>query len=243
MTKTILITGGTGKVGKQLVNYFSENGFNIVFTSRNDERIEKLSKKNAVGIKIDFSEENSVSELIKKLQEKNIKVNYLVNNARDLDCLKVEIDGSITNENWIKEYTIDVVIPYELSINLEKIMPLEKIINISSIYGLTAFNPHLYEGEFKPLLHYGCAKAALIQLTKSLAVVFADKNIQVNSISFGGIEGRVDESFKERYAKLCPLKRMLKEEEVIGSVEFLISDKSAYMTGQNIVIDGGWSIW
>lgn len=243
MIKTILITGGTGKVGKQLVNYFSDNGYNIVFTSRSDENIEKLSKKNVVGIKTDFLEQNCVSKLIKKLQEKNIEVNYLINNARDLDCLKVEKDGSITSENWIKEYTIDVVIPYELSISLEKIMPLEKIINISSIYGITAFNPHLYEGEFKPLLHYGCAKAALIHLTKSLAVMFADKNVQVNSISFGGVEGRADESFNKRYANLCPLKRMMKEGEVVGSVDFLISDKSAYMTGQNIVIDGGWSVW
>lgn len=245
MTKTILITGGTGKVGKQLVYHFEKNGFNVVFISRDNNKIKEIVKdsKNITGLKFDLLDKNFIPDLLNTLKEKNIKIDYLINNARCLDYLEVEEDGSIKRENWLNEYLLDVVVPYELSINLEKNMPLSKIINIASIYGIVTFNPNLYEGEFNPLLQYSCAKAALIHLTKELAVKFSDKNIQVNSISFGGIEGRVNDSFQERYAKLCPLKRMMKEEDVIGSVDFLVSENSEYITGQNIIVDGGWSVW
>jgi len=245
MSKTILITGGTGKVGKQLVNHFAALDFQVVFTSRSDENIKKLTagRKNVIGLKVDFLEDNCVDKLVEELNSKNIQVNYLVNNARNLDCLKVEDDGTITRKNWLNEYSIDVVIPYGLSVKLSKTNYLEKIINISSVYGMIANNPHLYEEDFKPLLNYSCAKASLIHLTKCLAVLFADKNIQVNCVTYGGVEGRVDDDFKMRYAKLCPQKRMMKENEVIGSVDFLISEKSHYITGQNIVVDGGLTIW
>jgi NAD(P)-dependent dehydrogenase (short-subunit alcohol dehydrogenase family) len=149
----------------------------------------------------------------------------------------------IKKENWLNEYNLDVAVSYELSMILAKKMPLEKIINISSIYGVSAFNPYLYDGEFRPPLQYACAKAALIQLTKCMAVMFANKDIQVNCVSFGGIEGRVDKEFAIRYARLCPQGRMMKENEVVGVVDFLISSNSAYITGQNIVVDGGWTLW
>lgn len=245
MAKSILITGGTGKVGKQLVYHFEKLGFNVVFISRDDNKIKEIEKvsKNITGLKLDLLDEKFIPNLLTTLQEKNIKIDYLINNARCLDFLSVEKDGTIKRENWVNEYLLDVVIPYELSINLEKNMPLKKIVNIASIYGVVTFNPNLYEGDFNPIMQYSCAKAALIHLTKELAVKFADKNIKVNSIAFGGIEGRVDDSFKERYSKLCPEKRMMKEEDVIGSVDFLISENSTYMNGQNMVVDGGWSIW
>ncbi len=245
MAKTVLITGGSGKVGKQLVNHFSDNGFKVVFTSRTEENIEKVKngRDNVIGIKLDLLDNDSVAGILSSLEKNNIEVNYLINNARCLDFLKTEKDGFIKRENWLNEYLIDVVIPYELSIKLAEKMPLKKIINIASIYGVVTFNPNLSGSDYKPTMQYSCAKAALIHLTKELAVKLADKNIQVNSISFGGIEGRVDEEFKEKYAKLCPQKRMMAEEEVIGSVDFLVSEKSIYITGQNIIIDGGWCVW
>ena len=244
MSDTILITGGTGKIGKQLVNHFYKKGFVVVFTSRSDEHIADLinNRKNMYGIKVDLEKEDAGDVILDYLKKNNIDVNYLVNTARNLDFLKVEDDGSITTNNWLKEYNIDVVIPYKLSFMLSKECNLKKIVNISSMYGMSAFNPHLYEGKFNPLLQYACAKAALIHLTKCMAVMFADK-IAVNCVTYGGVEGRVDDEFKKRYANLCPQKRMMREEETIGAVDFLVSDNSTYITGQNIVADGGWSIW
>ena len=245
MDKTILITGGTGKVGAVLVNYYATEGYDVIFTSRDKQKIIDIEKKypNVYGIKVDFSKRDCVSVILKELQVHDLQVNYLINNARNVDALKIENDSSILLENWILEYQIDVIIPYQLSMALAKKMPLKKIINISSMYGVNAYNPALYEWEHKFPLQYACAKAALIHLTKCLAVQFADRNIAVNCISFGGIEGRVDAAFEKRYAMLCPQKRMMKESELVGGIDFLISEESSYITGQNINIDGGWSIW
>ena len=72
---------------------------------------------------------------------------------------------------------------------------------------------------------------------------FAPQKIAVNCVTYGGVEGRVDEAFKKRYAALCPMERMMRDDETVGAVDFLLSEKAAYITGQNIVVDGGWSIW
>lgn len=245
MDKNILITGAGGKVGKQLLQYFCAKGFNVFFTSRSGEKIKAIEAcyNNAKGFIIDFFEENSVSKLMMKLQSQNIQINYLINTARCLDTLAVETNGEIKEECFLNEYKLDVFIPYQLSIALAKTHSLKKIINISSLYGMGSFNPHLYEPPFLPAIQYACAKAAVIQLTKCLAVCLVDSNIQVNCVTYGGIEGRVDDAFKKRYAQLCPQKRMMREEEVVGAVDFLISNKSSYVLGQNIIVDGGWTIW
>lgn len=121
---------------------------------------------------------------------------------------------------------------------------LEKVINIASMYGVVVPNHSLYEDKAHVApIHYGTVKAAMIHLTKELAVRLIDKNIIVNAISYGGVEGRVNEEFLQRYKTLCPQKKMLKEKEVSGSVLFLISNMSNSMIGHNLIVDGGWSLW
>jgi NAD(P)-dependent dehydrogenase (short-subunit alcohol dehydrogenase family) len=83
----------------------------------------------------------------------------------------------------------------------------------------------------------------LTHLTKELSIFLADKGIQVNSISYGGVKGRVDDTFQQKYAALCPAHRMLHDNEVVGAVDFLTSDASIYITGHNLIVDGGWSVW
>ena len=83
----------------------------------------------------------------------------------------------------------------------------------------------------------------MIHLTKELAIKFKDKGITVNTISYGGVDGRVDEKFKHKFADITPLKRMMKPEDTISSVEFLLKENSNYMTGQNIIVDGGRTVW
>lgn len=245
MCKTILITGGTGKIGHQLVEHFYKKGMCVVFTSRSNTKILSLINgcENIIGIQVDLKNDNAIQYIVETLKNKNIAINYIVNNAREIHLSPFDDDGSIKSDVFLAEYAINVVVPYKLSFELAKNTTLEKIINISSMYGMVSQNPHLYEDDFLPSPHYGCAKAAIIQLTKFLAVQFAEKNIQVNCISYGGVEGRVDEAFKEKYAKLCPQKRMMTEEECIGAVDFLVSSNSSYITGHNLVVDGGWSIW
>ena len=245
MKDAVLITGGTGKIGSRLVEHFHAQGRAVVFTSRSDENIAKIvsGRKGLVGIKVDFRDDAAVDVIIAALSSQDIEVSALVNNARDLDALGVDEDGTVPGANWLAEYRIDVVLPYQLTLALAKRGGLKKVVNVSSMYGMNSFNPHLYEGPFRPPLQYACAKAALIHLTKCLAVQFAPQEIAVNCVTYGGVEGRVDDGFRKRYAALCPVGRMMKDDETVGSVDFLLSDKAAYITGQNIVVDGGWSAW
>ena len=241
----ILITGGTGKIGSKLVEHFHALGRTVVFTSRSDENIARMiaGRERLLGIRVDFRDKEAVDTIVGALRESGTSVSALVNNARDLAALGLDEDGTVPDDNWMAEYRIDVVLPYRLSIALAGEGGLSKIVNVSSMYGMNAFNPHLYEGPFRPALQYACAKAALIHLTKCLAVQFAPRKIAVNCVTYGGVEGRVDEGFKKRYATLCPAGRMMTDDETIGAVDFLLSDKSSYITGQNIVVDGGWGIW
>jgi NAD(P)-dependent dehydrogenase (short-subunit alcohol dehydrogenase family) len=131
-----------------------------------------------------------------------------------------------------------------MALATQKNSQIRRVVNIGSQYGTVAVNPHLYIDPVKQSpLHYGVAKAALAHLTKELAVRLAGKNIQVNCVAFGGVEGRVDDAFKERYAKLCPMGRMLRDDEVVGPVDMLLSDKCSGITGHVLAVDGGWGIW
>ena len=139
-----------------------------------------------------------------------------------------------------------VFIPYQLTMSLIKQSRnnLKKVVNISSIYGLVAPNTNLYNslGEISPV-HYGVTKAALIQLTKDLAVRNAKKDIQINCIAYGGVKGRVNKEFEERYGNLCPSGTMLSEDDLSGPLDFLLSNNSKEINGHVLVVDGGWTIW
>ena len=110
--------------------------------------------------------------------------------------------------------------------------------------GSVAANPALYQGDStQSPIQYGLAKSALHHLTKELAVRFSSDNIRVNCIAYGGIDGRVDSTFIQRYSALAPMGRMLNEEEVIGPLEFLMTNSSSSITGHTIAADGGWTVW
>lgn len=118
------------------------------------------------------------------------------------------------------------------------------IINIASIYGVVAPDPRIYEGtEINTAgVMYTTDKHAVVGLTKHLAVELAPKGIRVNAISPGGVENKHSEAFKNNYSKRVPMGRMAKPTEMNGALVFLASDASSYMTGQNIIVDGGLTI-
>lgn len=246
--KTILITGGTGLVAKAQVQYLLDKGYRVVITYRSDEKLKAAGfSGNLVAVRIDdFLAEDAVGGLIDELSKRDCLPDVLVNNACDGRWHYMERDGHVPEECFLNHYRINVIVPYELSwrlVNLEK-SRLTKIINVSSMYGVVPHNPNLYlNPEVETPLQYSLAKAALNHLTKDLAVRFRDKGVFVNAISYGGVEGRVDESFKKRFEILTPLRRMMKPEETIPALQFLIEEDSGYMTGQNIIVDGGRTIW
>ena len=251
MSQTILITGGTGKFGRKFVEHFVRKQWQVLFTSTSDARAQDFmadlgQPDNAAAIITDLTVPTSATDLIQSIKDRGYAVNHLVNNARSLSSLETDSLGQTSRENFLSEYLMDVVVPYELSIGLFNAQPdqLRTITNIGSQYGVVAANPHLYDNYPKQSpIHYGVAKAALGHLTKELAVRMAGEGIRVNCIAFGGVEGRVDEAFKARYAELTPSRRMLSESEIVGPLDFLVQDSSSSVTGQTLVADGGWSIW
>ncbi|AUZ84042.1 SDR family oxidoreductase [Methylophaga nitratireducenticrescens] len=248
---TILITGGTGKFGRKFVEHFADKGWRVLFTATSEKRIIELqialnNDSRITGFVADLSQPDAAKKLVESILAKEIKVNHLVNNARSLAFLKTDENGVTHRENFISEYLMDVVVPYELAMTLYQLQAdsLRTVTNIGSQYGLVAATPSLYTDYPKQSpIQYGVAKAALHHLTKELAVRFANQGVRVNCIAYGGVEGRVDDAFKQRYAELTPSRRMLMESEVAGPLDFLVSEGSSSVTGQTLVADGGWSIW
>ncbi|WP_119393897.1 SDR family oxidoreductase [Salinibius halmophilus] len=250
MNKTILITGGTGKLGQKFVEHFSEKKWTVIFTTTKQKKgadlLDKLNCSDNTSYRVvDLLAKNSISDLLNGLRSEGITVNHLVNNARNLDFLKTDSAGYSSRDNFMNEYLLDVVIPYELSIRLSEIQPeaLESITNIGSQYGIVASNPNLYDNHTQSPIQYNVAKAALNHLTRELAVRLSEHKIRVNCIAYGGVEGRARSDFKDRYASLSPNGRMLEESEVAGPLDFLTSTGSSAVTGHTLIADGGWTIW
>ncbi len=251
MTDTILITGGTGKFGRKFVSHFAEKGWLVIFTSTNQKRAEEFISEEALpstvrAIESDLSQDGAAMKLVEEIHGAGGAVNHLVNNARSLESLATNELGQTERKAFQAEYLMDVIVPYELSMALYNTQPeqLKTITNIGSQYGIVAANPHLYEDYPRQSpIQYGLAKAALGHMTKELAVRLAEKNVRVNCVAYGGVRGRVDNDFLERYAALSPTRRMLNEHDLVGPLELLMSEKCGAVTGHTLCADGGWTLW
>ena len=251
MTDTILITGGTGKFGRQFVRHFVQVGWQVAYTTTSLSQAQDLCMqypelRNAYGIEVDLVDDGASSTLLAALQENDLRVNHLVNNARSLSSLRINESGISSRQDMLDEYLLGVVVPYELAMALWSCQreTLKTVTNIGSQYGVVATNPNLYGSRraHSPI-QYGVSKAALHHLTRELAVRMAPDEVRVNAIAYGGVEGRTDASFRSRYSELVPNSRMLKDEEVIGPLDFLTSGASSSVTGHVLVADGGWTAW
>ncbi|MDX1490600.1 MAG: SDR family oxidoreductase [Pseudohongiellaceae bacterium] len=251
MSETILITGGTGKFGRVFVRHFLNKGFNVIFTSTDLERAEEFKESfHGVGdlssYICDFTTKEAVSNFMQELSKSSRKINHLINNARSLSSLAVNHQGRTDRDCFLNEYLMDVVVPYELSMELASMngSKLRTVINIGSQYGVVAATPRLYDDHLiQSPIQYGVAKAALMHLTKELAVRLAKSHVRVNCVAYGGVEGRVDVDFRKRYAELVPTGKMLNESEITGPVDFLIQESSSSVTGHTLIADGGWTLW
>jgi hypothetical protein len=249
--RAILVTGASGTVGQCVVGHFLGKGDLVIGIVRREESVSALAsrhphKDTLVVLQTDLAAPGAVRALVREMAVRGLRPGALVNGARSLDYLRSDNQGLASRDDFLNEYLLDVVVPYELTMALA-LAPdsrLDAVVNIGSQYGIVAVNPNLYPaGRAQSPIHYGVAKAAVVQLTRELAVRLAKRRIRVNCISFGGIEGRVDEQFKEGYARLCPQGRMLRDADIAGPVDFLVSEASSGTTGHNLVVDGGWTAW
>ena len=252
----ILLTGATGKFGKVLTKHLIEQGHHVIAISRSLAKLSELAtqigmnpqqfNEQFTAIEVDLARPEAPTELCDILDDRRISITHLINNARSLDYLKTEVNGVVSVHNFTQEFVVDVVIPYQLGMALveRQGQHLTHIIHIGSQYGTVAANLNLYDQpQIESAIHYSVAKAALVHLTKEMATRLAKRQIQVNCVSYGGVEGRVNEAFEQRYAALSPIGRMLQEEEILAPIDMLINHPSISMTGHTLHADGGWSLW
>ena len=250
--RTIVLTGVTGLIGRVLLKHFASSGDVVVGISRSLDALDKLNyelgdaSKQFHCVIADLSSENACDQIKESLLSADLWPNCLINNARDASYLRLSPSGTVARKDFMGELLMDVVVPYELTIALaqQPNSKLRSIVNIGSQYGVVAPNLNLYSDPVKGSpLHYGVAKAGLGHLTRELAVRLADQDIRVNCVAYGGVEGRVDEDFKKRYSLLCPMGRMLNENDLSGPVDLLLSTRASAITGHTLMVDGGWSLW
>lgn len=251
--ESVFLTGATGLLGKVFVKHFLYQGYQVIFTTTSETKLKDFydqyedfyKQGNFYGCHVDLLSDDALEVVKNFLDENKLNPRYLINNARSLEFVKTDDFRRIDKEQWIGEYLLDVVIPYQLTMLMSQTSnsQLKSVVNITSMYGMLAYNDYLCDGAKSIAIQYGTSKAALIQLTKEMAVRLASLGIRVNCISYGGVLGRAGEEFQRRYAKLCPTRKMLSEEDIAGHVLYLCSSASEGMTGHNLVVDGGFSLW
>lgn len=244
--KIIVISGTSGQLGSSFAELFLSNGSIVIGIDKNKNQIKN---KNFYFFKADISNSKKIKLIIKLVLTKFNKIDVIINNAglsfytRLEDRTQKELQSTFYT-NLVG--TINICKNY---LNFHKKFKLKKcnIINIGSIYGSLSPNFEIYsKGDNINSEIYGATKAGIIQFTKYLSVYAAKYNINVNCLSPGGIintNKRQNIKFVKKYSKNIPLKRMANTEDLYTSVIFLASDKSSYITGQNIIIDGGLSAW
>jgi len=259
--KTAIITGALGLIGKEHCKALSEAGANVIVTDIDDKKCEEFAstlETESIGIKIDVTNKDSLISARDKILEKFGHIDILVNNAAINDMFENPKAASEQSkfenyplELWQKSVDVNLTGVFLCSQVFGTEMAKQKsgsIINIASTYGMTAPDQSLYikkdgtQDFFKPPA-YSATKGGVIMFTRYLAAYWGKDNVRVNTLTPGGVENNQDEFFIEQYSKRTMLNRMAKPTDYKGALIFLASDASSYMTGANLVVDGGWTAW
>ncbi len=239
--KFCFVTGSNGYIGKAICQKLIKLGAIVIHT---DIKKNKIKSKNSFFFKADLKSKKEIDILVKKIKKKFKKIDILVNNAAYVATsdLGKKNNKLIYNEEYIKLNLNNTIYLTELIIPSLKKSKQGSIINICSIYSFLAFDYNLYKGTtMKNPLAYGVSKAGLMHYTKMLSTSLAPK-IKVNSISPGGIFRNQPNKFIKKYLLKTPLNRMCNENDVVNAVIFFSSELSSYITGHNLVVDGGYSL-
>jgi len=254
--RTSIITGASGHLGIVICETLAELGSDLILVEKPGSDLSKIvsSIENTFKVNIEqyFCDLESPSDraaVISSILEEYKELNCLINNAAfvgssDLSGWNVPFEEQ-TSETFSRALEVNLTAVFELTKGFAPTLKNSQgasIINIASTYGLFAPDWSLYSGtKMGNPAAYGASKAGLIQLTRWLASTLAP-SVRVNSISPGGIFRDQPKEFVKRYEEKTPLGRMATEDDLKGAVAYLASDMSKYVTGQNLIVDGGWGI-
>ena len=256
--KTVIVTGAAGQLGGEYVRAFLNAGARVAgidLDLKNPKgKLKGIRSKKFMAVQCDITDKTSITQAVKKVCAKFGEPGVLVNNA----ALDAPPDADTAHTGAFENYPLrlwDKV----MDVNLKGMvlccqviggrMAKKKggsIINISSIYGILSPDQRIYEYKkqafFKPAV-YSVSKSGVLNLTRYLSTYWAKKNVRVNTLTLAGVYNRQDRQFLKNYTQKVPLGRMADQGEYSGAVLFLASDASSYMTGSNLIVDGGYSAW
>lgn len=258
--RVIAIVGATGILGTQYVHFLAGKGARIVIGDVDLSRCIRLAEEvtaaygaDVLPLHVDVTEEPSVIRFFEDLLERYGRMDVLVNNAQvkpagfydpfekyTKETLMTVLDGNLAG----------VVICCREACRQFLVQRQGVIINVSSIYGITGADQRLYDGveniyvngeRFSSPVSYAVSKAGIVNLTRYLAAYYREQNIRVNCLTPGGVYDNHDDTFNEQYSWRTILGKMADKDDYNGAILFLCSDASKYMTGANLIIDGGWT--
>ena len=265
--RVAIITGGSGLLGVEHARALLAKGAVVVLADINAQQCQEKQEMLAaeypdatIGtVMMDVTSEASVKQCYEALKTDYGKVDILINNAAVNPAVK---DNTVEETSRLEHFPLDQW-HHQLDVGLTGAFLCAKyfghhmaqngggvILNIASDLAVFAPDQRLYRDEslpedrqpVKPVI-YSVVKTALLGLTRYLSTYYHEQNVRVNALSPGGVENGQGEAFVQKLTNLIPLGRMADRDEYHGAVQFLCSDASKYMTGQNIVIDGGRSVW
>lgn len=262
--RVAIITGGAGLLGTGYCHALASAGAHVVVADIDGsaaealaEVVTKSSGRRALGLRTDVADPASVRTMVERALTEFGQIDALVNNAA-LDP-KFDEAHAGSHATSFEEFSQDAW-QQALAVNVTGMFLCAQavcrpmlaagrgvIVNVSSTYGLVGPDQRLYQREGRPTeykpVSYAVSKAAVIGLTRYLATYFAGKGIRVNTLTPGGVFAGHDDEFVRRYSARTVLGRMAEKEEMSSALLFLVSDASSYMTGANLVVDGGWTAW
>lgn len=263
--KVAVITGATGLLGRQHCLALAQAGAHVVAVDLRQDACEALAAElaeqcgcQALGHATDIVDRGAVERLRDAIVRRFGRLDVLVNNAAINDMF--ENPAAAAELSRFENYPLELW-QRSLDVNLTgtftccQVLGSElvrrgagSIINIASTYGIVAPDQSLYRKPdgtqtFFKSVAYPATKGAVLALTRFLAAYWGSSGVRVNALSPGGVENAQDEYFVRKYAQRTPLGRMARSDDYQGALIFLASDASSYMTGANLVVDGGWTIW
>jgi NAD(P)-dependent dehydrogenase (short-subunit alcohol dehydrogenase family) len=251
--KVVVITGGAGKIGSEFVQAVAASGAVAVIADANDAAGRTLAAEicNIKGLRaefhsLDITSKESAQRLIATLDENHGRIDALVNNAYPRNSRYGRKFEDVTFDDFCDNMGMHVGGYFLMSQqfgNYFRTRGHGNIINLASIYGVVAPRFEIYDGTPMTMpVEYAAIKSAVIHLTRYLARHYKGCNIRVNCISPGGILDKQPESFLAKYGEYALSKGMLDPQDITGTLIYLLSDFSAYVNGQNILVDDGWSL-
>lgn len=255
--RVIVITGGLGRLGRCFCEALVERGARVALFDVGIDR-HHLTHDQVIVLEADVTSKASLEAALDRLTTRWGVPFGLINNAA-LDSppdAPAEENGpfeTYPQASWDKVMDVNVkgvfLASQVVGAAMAKAGSGGSIINISSIYGVVSPDQRIYEyrrqgGQpfYKPVA-YSVSKSALLNLTRYLATYWADQKVRVNTLTLAGVRANQDDRFMHNYLQKVPLGRMAEEDEYNGAVVFLLSDAARYMTGANLVVDGGWTAW